>query len=317
MRQITIAIVGAALAWSASAGAQAPSSRPQQPVDTPTLPAADTADAEPMQAQIIKMSGRVQYALTDQAGVPGKWQPAKIGDLLPAGTRIRTRLRSKVVLAFGDDSVVMIDRATLASIDQFHRSADTKYVKLGLGHGAIRAGVAEATLRSDMTIETPIATLSKKGTIDFGIEYEPSTGRYRIFLARQGLVAALNKRTGESQMVRPGRYVTQAMIRWVETAVFDRHVAMADLFGTPGSEKLFNALNSSGLGVVEPGGGQGISNIGGRQAGGGLPGQQMANPLQGNLPVLPLRIGPQVIFRPEGNFGTGNGLVPRLFDNRR
>jgi len=314
MRQITIFIVGVVFAWTASAGAQVPSSRPQQAADTPAPPAADITDAKPMQARIIKLSGRVQYALTDEAGVPGKWQPAKVGDLLGAGTRIRTRLRSKVVLAFGDDSVVLIDRATLASIDQFHRSGDTKYVKLGLGHGAVRAGVAEATLRSDMTIETPIATLSKKGTIDFGIEYEPSTGRYRIFLARRGLVDAMNKITRQSQMVRPGQYVTQAMIRWVETAVFDRHVTMADVFGTPGSEKLFNALNSSGLGLVEPGGGQGICNIGGRQAGTGLPGQQWTN---GNLNVLPSFLGPQVIFRPEGNFGTGNGLVPRLFDNRR
>ncbi len=128
MRHTSIFIVGMVFAWTASAGAQAPSSAPRQRADTSAPPAADTADAEPMQARIIKMAGRVQYALTDQAGMPGKWQPAKIGDLLPAGTRIRTRLRSKVVLAFGDDSVVMIDRATLASIDQFHRSGDTKYV---------------------------------------------------------------------------------------------------------------------------------------------------------------------------------------------
>ena len=134
MRKTRIAIMGVFLAWTASAGAQAPAAESKPPSETNAASAAQTADTQPMQARIIKLAGRVQYALTDSAGVPGEWQQAKVGDLLPAGTRIRTRLRSKVVLAFGDDSVVMIDRATLASIDQFHRSADTKYVKLGLGH---------------------------------------------------------------------------------------------------------------------------------------------------------------------------------------
>jgi len=317
MRKTSIAIVGLLWAWTASAGAQAPAAEPKQPTDTSASPAAKTSDAKPMQARIIKLSGRVQYARTDADGVPGEWQPAKVGDLLPAGTRIRTRLRSKVVLAFGDDSVVMIDRATLASIDQFHRSGDTKYIKLGLGHGAIRAGVAEATLRSDMTIETPIATLSKKGTIDFGIEYEPSTGRFRVFGPRQGLVDILNKLTRKSQTVHPGQYVNQAMIRWAETMVFDRYVPLDDLFGPTGPERLFNALRDSGPGVVVQGGGQGVAMIPPRLGGRRRPGLPWMNRLPGNLPVLPLSLRPRTLYRPEGNFGTGNGLVPRLFDNRR
>lgn len=269
--------------------------------------------ADPMQARVLKVSGQVQYALIETAGGGniGVWQDAKVGDTLPAGTRIRTRLRSQVVLAFGDDSVVLIDRATLASIDQFHRSGDTKHVRLGLGHGAIRAGVAETTLRSDMTIETPTATLSKKGTIDFGIEYEPSTGRFRIFLAREGLVEALNKLTQERRYVLPGQYATQAMVRWITTATFDRHVAMADLFGMNGNEKMFNALHSSGLGVVEPGGGNVAGNFGPR-----VGSQQGTGPFVRTSPILPIQPGAGAINRPEGNFGTGGAVIPRIFGNK-
>jgi len=313
---ILIAIVAAAFAWPTSAGAQAPPTQPQ-PADAGAAPTTQAVDTQPMQAKVIKVTGRVQYALTDEAGVPGEWQQAKVGDLLPAGSRVRTRLRSKVVLAFGNDSVVMIDRATLASIDQFHRSVDTKHVRLGLGHGAIRAGVAETTLRSDMTIETPIATLSKKGTIDFGIEYEPSTGRYRVFGPREGLVSILNKLTRQSQTVRPGEFVTQAMARWIETAVFDRHVSLLDLFGQTGPERIFNALHhNTGLTFANPGGGHNVTHLRPN-----WPAMRPRGPfglpqLPGYLPPLPITFGPQTIYRPEGNFGTGNGMVPNLFGNR-
>ncbi len=283
-----------------------------QPAGTTAATTQAAGPVNPMQARIIQLSGRVQYALADPAGNVGEWRDAKVGDLLPAGTRVRTRLRSQVVLAFGDDSVVMIDRATLASIDQFHRSGDTKFVRLGLGHGAIRAGVAETTLRSDMTIETPTATLSKKGTIDFGIEYEPSTGRFRIFLAREGLVEALNKLTQERRLVLPGQYVTQAMIRWITTATFDRHVAMADLFGMTNAEQWFNALNSSGRGVVDPGGGTNTGSLG--PGGGQVPGgSQFARTVN---TILPLPTELQTIDRPEGNFGTGGAVIPRIFGNK-
>ncbi len=252
------------------------------------------------QAKVAKVSGKVSYALVDGAGQRGPWQDAKVGDTLPAGTQIRTQARSKVVLEFGDDTVVMIERITLASIDQFHRAADTKVVRLGLGHGAIRAGVAETTLRSDMTIETPTAILSKRGTQDFRMEYTPVTGRFRVSLAGEGLVEALNKLTSRTRSIGPGQYVTQAMIRWIETATFDRFVSMSDVFGMTGAEKSFLAFGGEGgQGAADPGGGAGVYGMTGQ--GGGLGGTPSFTPPS----VSPLR--PGAIDRPEGNFGTGAG----------
>ncbi|MHC4443658.1 MAG: FecR domain-containing protein [Planctomycetota bacterium] len=268
---------------------------------------------EQFQARIIKVVGKVSYSIADQNRVPGKWQPAKAGDLLPAGTRIRTRLRSKVVMTFGDDSVVLIDRATLASIDQFHRTADTKKIRLGLGHGTIRAGVAETTLRSDMTIDTPTATLSKKGTIGFSMRYEKITGRFTIALETQGLINALNKITNRSQSISPGQYVTQAMTRWIETASFDRFVPVVDTFSMTKAEKLFNMVQESGLGVLEPGGGNNVMTLNGRNAGRlfAMLAEQRRNRLIRDQ-IKP--DGTRIFNRPEGNFGTGSGLLPSLLN---
>jgi len=273
---------------------------------TETAPADSIAATQPtgvdqaFQATVLKVSGTVSYALVDESGERGPWQDARVGNTLPAGTQIRTRARSSVVLAFGDDTVVMIERITLASIDQFHRSADTKVVRLGLGHGAVRAGVAETTLRSDMTIETPMAVLSKRGTRDFRMEYTPVTGRFVVSLSGEGLVEALNKLTGRSRDIGPGQYVTQAMIRWIETATFDRFVSMSDVFGMTGAEKSFLAFGGeSGQGAADPGGGAGVYGVAGQGS------ASVGSPSSISSP--PLIIRPGIINRPEGNFGTGSG----------
>lgn len=261
--------------------------------------AASQPAMEPMSARVIELSGRAQYSLTNDQGSESTWNPLKNGDVLPAGSRIRTQLRARVILAFGDDTVVVIERATLASIDQFHRTADTKRVKLGLGHGTVRAGVAETTLRSDMTIETPTATLSKKGTMDFGISYEPSTTRFRVWLNKEGLVEALNQVSNKSKLVQPGQYVTQAMQHWIDTLTFARWVPVVDTVGLTDSEKIFNSIKDSGMAVVDPGAGGNTYYIGGRDQAPGVTG-----PPINFIPIISPPTG-GVIPRPEGNFGTG------------
>lgn len=295
--------LGASLALATSLQAQ--TTRPAQ-ATRPADAAATRPAMDARQARVEKVAGSVSYSVLGEDGNYGPWQPVKAGDLLPPGARIQTRLRSHVVLTFGDDTVVMIDRATLASIDQFRQSQDTKEIRLGLGHGAVRAGVASTTLRSDMTIATPTATLSKRGTHDFGMEYEPSTGRFRVFLTQQGLVEVLNRVTNARQSIAPGQYVNQAMVRWIETAKFDRWVPIQDFFGLTANERGFAANRTNGMGVSEPGGGayamngsvpQGSSNVAGT-VGGRL---ATAPPV---LPVTPPQPqGPPVIGRPEGNFG--------------
>ncbi len=292
-----IRIAGVALFLSAAASAQTPVTQPAS-----TRPAGDDQSA-----RIIELTGSVSHAGAEG----GAWQRAKVGDVLLPGTRIRTQVRSRVSLAFGDDTVVVIERATLASIDDFRQSADTKTVRLGLGRGTIRAGVAESTLRSDMTIETPTATLSKRGTTDFGIAYEPGTGRFRVWLAGEGLVEAFNKLLRQSREVRSGEYVTQAMLRWIDTATLDRWTPVIDVFGTTELEKMFHSVNDTGMAVAEPGGGTPIWYIADRQGAREAAEDAFRRRVPVGVPFITLQ-GPRFVSRPEGNFGTGLGASPRL-----
>ncbi len=270
------------------------------PAPEATRPA---ADGEPMAARVIRVTGNVSHLPPGAADAPEAWKPAGVGDSLPPGTKIRTRLRSSVVLQFGDDTVVGIDRVTLAAIEDFHRSGDTKRMKIGLGYGTVRAAVREATLRSDMTIESPTATLSKRGTIDFGMHYEAGTGQFTIFLNEEGLVEALKFLTGERRTVRPGEFVTAAMLRWVDTAQRIRFTSIQDRFGVTEGEFALEVRSGTGLGGVAPGSGAGTYG-GVRPAGaGGTGGTDLSNYRPG--PISPPT---GALYRPEGNFGTG--LVP-------
>jgi hypothetical protein len=262
-----------------------------------------------MDAEIIRVTGKVQHGPPAGNGET-KWTDAKIGDKLPAGTRIKTSLRSSVVLRFGDDTVAVVDRMTLASIDQFHRTGDTKKVQLGLGYGLIRGAVRETTLRSDMTIESPTATLSKKGTIDFGMWAAAGSDRYRIFLNDKGLIEAFSQATGKRLTVQTGEYVTQAMLLWVDTALRNRQGDVLSQFGLTSDEEWYNALYGSGRGVVDPG--SGFSNFTGRTSGAVLGPSVLRNQLPNVPQTIGRGFGPDVIVRPEGNFGTGRGRVPEV-----
>ena len=265
---------------------------------TATAPAAATQPAgSPDQAVVIRLAGQVSV---QPPGADG-WRPAKQGDRLAAGTRIRTGLRSRVVLAFGDNSIAEIDRVTLAAIEDFRRGAGTTSVTLDLGHGQIRATAVETTLRSDMTIQSPTATLSKKGTHDFGMRYDSGTCNYTIFLNQEGLVDAFNKVTGQARTLTRGQFVTQAMVRWIETARLTRYTPVIDTVGSTATEIHFNMRHGSGSGSIQPGGGADTYTLSLKPngAGGGI----------GTLPSVPstARQGtPAGVFnRPEGNFGTG------------
>lgn len=273
---------------------------------TATQPA-EPADAEAMTAVVVKLAGDVRAAEVAAEGQEPQWHPLKVGDRVAAGTLIQTKNRSSVLLQFGDTAIARIGSYTSATVAQFHRTAQTQNVKLDLGYGAVRAGVAEGAFESDMTIETPVATLTKRGTWNFGIEYEAVTGRFRIYLADRGLVEALNQITNERRRLLAGQYLTHLMTRWIETAKFDRQVPILDVFGLTGAETDFNLWNDSGLSVLSGGGGAALDL-----------GDPRKRPRSGQFgfqqrPRLPLRPLAGGLDRPEGNFGTGGAIIPRKF----
>jgi len=304
MRQIAVLFVAAPWGLLSAAGpllAQAPPA---------TQPAAADAKATSLTATVIEVRGDVEHA---PGGTEDEkaWKACKLKDVYASGEMIRTGLKgSAVKLQFGEEepyTVAMIERYSLASIDQHYRTASDKVVRLGLGYGAIRAGVAdeEGGLRSDFEIDSPVATLSKRGTWGFRMQVF-RTGEFNIALANRGLVEALKKATGQRRRITPGQYVTQSMRRWVENTLFDRSVPVQDLFGLTGAEITFNVMHGSGLGINTPGGGRAqIINLTGREAR-DLFIQQIERRQQQNQNVVQPR--PGVVRRPEGSFGTGAEL---------
>ena len=301
---------------SAALSTSTPSTQPAEAVNV-TNSTVVTAD-HPIVATAIKVEREVNYAVPGPDGLLEPFKPVRVGDRLPAGSVIRTGLRSKLVLTFGDNTVVLIDRVTLASIDRFVRQGDTQHLQLGLGHGLIRATTVETTLRSEMTIASPVATLSKRGTLDFGMRYLSGSNRYTVWLNDKGLVEAFDQRHQHHRSIQPGQYMTQAMLRWIEQLSLDRAVPVIDSWGLTDFERFSDASsNDRSAGVSNVGAGAGnflapfnashsasVANSGGAAAG-GLPPSTASNILQalGNQN----RPGGLQVVRPEGNFGIGQG----------
>src|SRR5262249_8198562 len=125
----------------------------------------------------------------------------------------------------------------------------------------VRGGSSEGEIKSDVIVDSPVATLAKRGTEGWELEVEPMTGRFRISLAQYGIVDAIQKttegRAGRTKTVLPGQYATQANIAnmWVNQNIFDRNVTFYGPEGQTRSEAEFALNNTRGLNVVAPGSG--------------------------------------------------------------
>lgn len=237
------------------------------------------------------------------------WTPIKVGNTIEPGTQIRTGLRSSVNLRFGDATYVSVRSATHASVEQFYRSAKAERVRMGLGYGAVRGGSIEGEIKSDVTIDSTVATLAKRGTEGWQIAVEPGTGRFRISLAESGLVEARRKLDGDravSRLVRPGEYATRDNIAnmWLKQDSFDRNVTFYDANAVGASDADFGAANTKGLAVLAPAGGSQLATAAGRNT------SAYADSLGGigDSPVRPPDVTPgrlPPVSRPDGNFGTG------------
>lgn len=274
------------------------------------------AGEQAITARVIDVRGDVQHAPLDGTN----WQPCKLNDEYPPQTQIRTGLRSSIKLQIGDEqpyTVVVVEAVGKTILSEAVKTSDTKRVRIGVGYGKIRAGVAEGGLQSDFTVDTPVATLSKKGTWNFGAYYERGTERFEFFLLDRGLIEVLDRMSGQSRQLTPGEFVTQAMLRWADEAQLRTSVPITDILGQEDVAVAFNDMKTDGLGVLGPGSGRtvvmNLSNESAQNA--------FANLARNALPPLvdlpsppPLNTGPFV--RPEGFFGTGRGedLIPILID---
>lgn len=314
----TVALFGTLSVLSASAIAQ-DAADTDTPTTTTTPESTPPADAEPIYARVIEVSGDVRYAPLDSTD----WKPVELDMQLPAETQIRTGLRSAVKFQIGEQApftAMVIESVGKIVLSEAYRAPDKKRVRIGVAYGKVRAGVAEGGLQSDFTVDTPVATLSKRGTWDFGVRFE-RPNRFQFFLNDHGLIQILNRITGDIRTLTPGQNVTEAMRQWLTQARFARTVPVPDIFGQGEIDMSFNHIRTGGLGITNLGGGEStfvnLSNRSARNAFSSLVTQSLR---RGNLP-LPFNPGTGSgaggpIRRPEGFFGTGRGdqLVPVVID---
>lgn len=280
-----------------------------------TRPASSAgADATPITARVIELHGDVQHAPM----LTRDWTACKLDDVYPERTKLRTGVRSSIKLQVGDEepyTVIVLESVGLTVLSEAYKNPSTKRVRVGVGYGTVRAGVAEGGLQSDFTIDSPVATLSKRGTWNFGLSYDRGSDRFEVFLLDYGLVDALNKVSGQRARLLPGQAVTQAMRRWLDEAQVRRNVAVTDLLGQTDISVAFNRLDQDGLGVVNLGGGRTniVSLTHARSRAALSDAVDRATRRRSERPA-DRGIVPESFLRPEGFFGVGRGdeLVPVL-----
>jgi len=314
---IVSSVLAASLACCASAWADAPEIRPaaasqEQPDSRPV------ADGS-LRYEVIAVQGKVRAGNMDADPLSDAgWFTPRKGDMLGAGLQINVPLRGGIKLVARPaepPTVISIEGGSLLSIADLHLREGVATSRIKLAYGAIRAGVAEGGTRSDMEIEAPTATLSKKGTDIFRLEHH--NGRFVMSLSEQGrgLLQAIQTQASslggvnKFRFVTPGQWVTNRMAMAVDNLVFDRRININDAFGLGSSDQLLTFLQGRGLGfLLVPG-----TNPGGLMTRATQQQPTTLLPQTDGMQALSawLRGGQRTpTNQPAGNFGIGQGLVP-------
>ncbi len=263
-------------------------------------PATAPAGARPIFAEVIEVHGDVRAAPLGTHA----YKPVRLHDQLPPGTRLLTGIRSSVKLRIGQGqpyTCVLVEQVGLTVLSEAWRSRQLKKVRIGVGFGRIRAGVAEGGIESDLTIDCPVATLSKRGTWGIMLYYERATDDFEAGLTDRGLIEVIDRLKAQRRTVAPHELVNAAMRRWLDQAPMHFNVPVADVLGQGTMQIAFNRIRSDGIGVINPGAGRSLlidlRRPAARQAFARTARRALATPPAQR--IVPLR--------PEGFFGTGRG----------
>ncbi len=119
---------------------------------------------EPATAVVLRVQGDASVS-PDIAAPPS---PAKAGDTLPVGSRLRTGSDSAMSLRFADGSQVLITPQTEVTLEQMLSFPDTggfSTTRLKLDRGAVESQVPPSReVQRSYEISTPVVTLGVRGT---------------------------------------------------------------------------------------------------------------------------------------------------------
>lgn len=279
--------------------------------------------------EVTSVEGRVRVAPsgTDILRDEG-WTLLKLGDFIRAGQQVRVPVRSRVKLTARPaepPTVLLIESSSTVNFSELALREGVARQRLQISYGAVKAGVAEGEVRSDMEIESPTATLSKKGTDIFGFEVQ-ADGRFTMFLSPQGrgLVQGILNQAGgfgsskvQSRFLTPGQWISQQMMRAIENMPFDQKVLVSDPYGLVGADQLFALLNDrGGISFLLPAGSSPWNILGGPSQRDGLtttPQTSPTDPIQNLTSSLFGTGSGQPRALPGGDFGIGQGVLPGIF----
>lgn len=138
--------------------------------------------AAELTATITEVAGKVECKLPQQ-----EWQPAKIGDILPAGSLISTGFKSTAILKT-ESATLTVKPVTRLSLEDLVKSEGTTKTQMFLMAGRVKAEVTpKSGEKADFKIKSPTATASVRGTgfefdgnnllVDHGaVQFEPISG---------------------------------------------------------------------------------------------------------------------------------------------
>jgi hypothetical protein len=287
-----------------------------------------TTEQEGLRYEVIAVKGNVRIG---PLGLDPKsnegWSKAQVGDLLGAGLQVHVPLRGAIKLTARPaepPTVIMIEQVTLVAVTELGLADNKAKSRIKLAYGAIRAGVAEGATRSDMEIESPVATLSKRGTDIF--RFECHNGHFMMSLSEEGrgLIQAIQTRAAQlgaldrtrSRFLTPGQWISQQMLRAIDSVQFDRNVNVTDNFGLQGLDQLFTMLNDrGGLAFLLPAGNNPANILDSPTQTGMIGGRPLFDQAQTTQNQLLQSLFQGIVPKPThgGDFGIGQGRVPGVF----
>jgi hypothetical protein len=211
------------------------------------------------------------------------WKPVEVGDTLSQGMQVETGLGSELILRIGDEepyTELKVGRQSLISLDLLFKTTARKASLVTLGHGEVTIAVDEGGLHSDFVVDTPVATLSKRGTNGLYFRYVPLVHDVEagILETGSGLGYLFRKRDGRGQAFGRGQHTNLNLPPLTETLRRGRLVNFLDPSALRGWDVIFNfRQGNTGFGALVAAEGSGFLSEIGRLPGGQLVEQSLAD----------------------------------------
>ena len=143
-----------------------------------------------------------------KAGAPG-WAPARKGDTLDQGDRVRTGEKAWCELLLRDGSYVKLDAGSETAADELKASADGRFFSFSFlrGKALWMAARLKAKTASKFSVRTPSAVCAVRGT-DFSITVstsgETAVGLFEGAVALTGAAQETELAAGQEAYAGPG-----------------------------------------------------------------------------------------------------------------